>query len=215
MSKYTQGISSVKEVKNAEFFASLSVAEAESVKKKTKSKKKSSSKQAMMELLTASIGAISLLVVAIIELRSRKDDSRWALNTKEHEALVERVEDMGTNLGRSIDRVETNMQSHLERIENKIETHDSVLFEHLASHAELRFNQEASSTKRRRSKQYKMGKKRKKVARGAQQRERRHPITGAIEVISGTKAGKRRMRLPSGHPLRTHDLFGKKDIRTD
>ncbi len=105
-----------------------------------------------MELLTASIGAISLLVVTIIELRSRKDDSRWALNTKEHEALVERVEDMGTNLGRSIDRVETNMQSHLERIENKIETHDSVLFEHLATHAELQFNQEASPTKRRRNK---------------------------------------------------------------
>ncbi len=44
MSKYAQGISSVKEVKNAEFFALLTVAEAEPVKKKTKSKKKSSSK---------------------------------------------------------------------------------------------------------------------------------------------------------------------------
>ncbi len=44
MSKYAQGTSSIKEVKNAEFFASLSVTEAEPVKKKTKSKKKSSSK---------------------------------------------------------------------------------------------------------------------------------------------------------------------------
>lgn len=60
-----------------------------------------------------------------------------------------------------------------------------------------------------------MGKKRKKVARGAQQRERQNPVTGEFEVVSGTKAGKRRARLPYGHPLRTHDLYGKKDIRTD
>ncbi len=60
-----------------------------------------------------------------------------------------------------------------------------------------------------------MGKKRKKVSRGAQQRERQNPLTGEIEIVSGTKAGKRRARLSLGHPLRTHDLYGKKDIRTD
>lgn len=53
-----------------------------------------------------------------------------------------------------------------------------------------------------------MGKKNKKVSRGAQQRERLNPLTGEIEVVPGTKAGKRRTRLPTGHPLRTHDLHG-------
>lgn len=41
MSKYAQGEPSVKEVKNADFFASLSVGEVKEVKKKAKTKKKS------------------------------------------------------------------------------------------------------------------------------------------------------------------------------
>ena len=53
-----------------------------------------------------------------------------------------------------------------------------------------------------------MGKRSKKVARGSQQRERLNPLTGKTEVISGTKAGKRRARLSFGDPLRTHDLRG-------
>lgn len=60
-----------------------------------------------------------------------------------------------------------------------------------------------------------MGKKNKKVSRGAQQRERLNPLTGQVEIIPGTKAGKRRTRLPYGHPLRTHDLRGKRDKRAD
>ena len=60
-----------------------------------------------------------------------------------------------------------------------------------------------------------MGKKKNKSARGSQQRERLNPATGSVEIVSGTKAGKRRARLSLGHPLRTHDLYGKKDIRTD
>lgn len=106
-----------------------------------------------MEIITALLGALSLIIVAVIERRSRADDSKWEINTKEHQALVDRVDSMGSNLGRSIDRVETNMQVHLERIENKIETHDTVLFEHLSSHAEAQFNQEnVQQVKRRRSK---------------------------------------------------------------
>jgi hypothetical protein len=53
-----------------------------------------------------------------------------------------------------------------------------------------------------------MGKGRKGVNRGAQQRERINPITKEVEVVAGTKAGKKRNRLPFGHPLRTHDLHG-------
>ena len=53
-----------------------------------------------------------------------------------------------------------------------------------------------------------MGKKNKKVARGAQQRVRINPITGQTEIIPGTKAGKKRTRLQIGHELRTHDIHG-------
>jgi len=53
-----------------------------------------------------------------------------------------------------------------------------------------------------------MGKKKKSTPRGLQQRERLNPLTGKIEIIPGTKAGKRRTRLPFGDPLRTHDLRG-------
>jgi hypothetical protein len=44
MSKYAQGDSLVKEVRNADFFASLSIDEAKEVKKKARTKKKSESK---------------------------------------------------------------------------------------------------------------------------------------------------------------------------
>jgi hypothetical protein len=56
-----------------------------------------------------------------------------------------------------------------------------------------------------------MGKKNKKVARGAQQRVRINPLTKEQETMAGTKAGKKRMRLAIGHPLRTHDLHGPSD----
>lgn len=44
--------------------------------------------------------------------------------------------------------------------------------------------------------------------KAAQQRTRINPQTGQLEFVPGTKAGKRRTRLPVGHPLRTHDLHG-------
>lgn len=65
-----------------------------------------------------------------------------------------------------------------------------------------------------------MGKKKKGggSGKGAQQRERTNPLTKEVETVPGTKAGKRRQRLPFGHPLRTHDLngpVGKKPAKSD
>lgn len=48
----------------------------------------------------------------------------------------------------------------------------------------------------------------KSSSKGPQQRRRIHPITKEVEMVPGTKAGKKRQRLPFGHPLRTHDLHG-------
>jgi hypothetical protein len=37
-------------------------------------------------------------------------------------------------------------------------------------------------------------------------RTRVNPLTGKEETVAGTKAGKKRTRLPAGDPLRTHDI---------
>lgn len=43
---------------------------------------------------------------------------------------------------------------------------------------------------------------------GPQQRERWNSVEQKREIVSGTKAGKKRSRLPVGHPMRTHDIHG-------
>lgn len=44
-------------------------------------------------------------------------------------------------------------------------------------------------------------------------RTRTNPLTGEKETISGTKAGKKRMKEPPSSPLRTHDLNGPKEAK--
>lgn len=53
-----------------------------------------------------------------------------------------------------------------------------------------------------------MGKHKKGGGGSGQGRTRVNPLTGEVEQVSGTKAGKKRMLLPGGHPLRTHDIHG-------
>lgn len=103
-----------------------------------------------MEIAVAVITALTALAVAVIEKRTRNSDEKWEQNAKEHGALVDRMESIGTSLGRSLDRVEGNLGEHIIRLENKIEQHDEVLFSHLASHAEAAFMREPAPIKRRR-----------------------------------------------------------------
>lgn len=51
-----------------------------------------------------------------------------------------------------------------------------------------------------------MGKKKKGSSDRAGYRIRKNPLTGEVEQVPGTRAGRKRTRLPFGHPLRTHDL---------
>jgi hypothetical protein len=57
-----------------------------------------------------------------------------------------------------------------------------------------------------------VGKKKKTSSDRTGQRTRTNPLTGEVEVVSGTRSGKRKVHLPVGHPLRTHDLkpFGSR-----
>jgi hypothetical protein len=50
-----------------------------------------------------------------------------------------------------------------------------------------------------------MGKGKKGSAQRAGGRTRVNPLTGEVEQVSGTKAGKKRQYLPAGHALRSHD----------
>jgi hypothetical protein len=54
-----------------------------------------------------------------------------------------------------------------------------------------------------------MGKKKKGSSSGSGSgyRIRKNPLTGEVEQVPGTRAGRKRNRLPFGHPLRTHDLM--------
>lgn len=90
-----------------------------------------------MEFVVAAVSALTAVVVAVIERRTRKDEEKWEQNSKDHDALVQRMESIGSNLGRSLDRVEDNISHHIIRLENKVERHDEVLFDHLAHHAEM------------------------------------------------------------------------------
>jgi hypothetical protein len=55
-----------------------------------------------------------------------------------------------------------------------------------------------------------MGKQKKGKPGSGEGRTRKNPLTGEVEIVPGTKAGKRRQYLPLGHPLRTHkDKKGK------
>ena len=96
-----------------------------------------------MEYLLSFVAAITAIVVAVIERRTRRDEEKWEQNTKEHEALVSRMESIGSNLGRSLDRVEDNLTHHIIRLENKVERHDQVLFDHLAHHAEIEIKKQS------------------------------------------------------------------------
>lgn len=85
--------------------------------------------------LGAIIGALSLIVVAVIERRTRKEDARWEHNANEHGALVERMEEIGSSLGRSLDRVEENVTAHIESLSRKVERLDGTVVSHLEDHA--------------------------------------------------------------------------------
>ena len=55
-----------------------------------------------------------------------------------------------------------------------------------------------------------MGKRRKSEKSGLTERSRLNPFTHKVELIAGTKAGKKRIRTTVGDPLRTHDILSKK-----
>lgn len=73
----------------------------------------------MNEILTSLIGAVALIAVALIETSRRVGNKRWEQNRSDHNYVVEKIEDLGNSLGRSIDRVEVTAL----RTEHKLDQH--------------------------------------------------------------------------------------------
>lgn len=60
-----------------------------------------------------------------------------------------------------------------------------------------------------------MGKGKKGSSTRLGERTRLNPLTGQMEKVAGTKAGKKRMREAYNSPLRTHDRNVVKKIKED
>lgn len=73
----------------------------------------------MTEIIVAAVGVIGLIAVALIEQDRRSSKTMWEENKADHNYVVEKIESLGKNLGRSIDRTNKSV----ERIEDKLDTH--------------------------------------------------------------------------------------------
>jgi hypothetical protein len=60
----------------------------------------------MIEIVVALIGTVGLISVAYLETERRGSKKRWSENKDDHNFVVDKIEQLGKSLGRSIDRVE-------------------------------------------------------------------------------------------------------------
>lgn len=77
----------------------------------------------MNDIVVALIGAISIIAVALIEGNRRASKRNWAQNREDHSFVVEKIEDLGKSLGRSIDRVEATGIRTEQKLDQHINDH--------------------------------------------------------------------------------------------
>lgn len=77
----------------------------------------------MIEISTALIGAVSLIVVALLERERRSSKKRWIENKSDHNFVVDKIESLGKSLGISIDRVEKGVERTEHKLDNHIRDH--------------------------------------------------------------------------------------------
>jgi len=73
----------------------------------------------MNEIIVSLIGTFGLIVVGFMEHGRRSNKARWNENKADHNFVVDKIENLGKNLGISIDRVEKGV----ERTEAKVDQH--------------------------------------------------------------------------------------------
>jgi isochorismate synthase EntC len=77
----------------------------------------------MTEIAVAAIGAIGLVLVALIESGRRANNKRWEDNKADHNFVVDKIEQLGKSLGTSIDRVEDTALRTEEKLDQHINDH--------------------------------------------------------------------------------------------
>lgn len=77
----------------------------------------------MTEIIVAGIGAIGLVLVALIESGRRANVKRWEDNKADHNFVVDKIEQLGKSLGASIDRVEDTALRTEEKLDQHINDH--------------------------------------------------------------------------------------------
>lgn len=77
----------------------------------------------MTEIAVAAIGAIGLVLVALIEGGRRASNRRWEDNKADHNFVVDKIEQLGKSLGTSIDRVEDTALRTEEKLDQHINDH--------------------------------------------------------------------------------------------
>lgn len=88
-----------------------------------------------MGWVEALIGTIGIIAVALIQKDRSEGRERRAADKQEHDALVEKVDALGKNLGRSIDRVEGNLGENLLRVQIELSSVHDKLDQHIHDHA--------------------------------------------------------------------------------
>ena len=114
MSKYAQGVATVKEVHNAEFLASLSTEPAQ------KSKKKSKKKQVPMDATWAAVvtGAFALLMV-VIEKGRRENVRDHGYVAEKLDALKEDIADIDSDIANVENKIDGHLNDHLNSFNKK------------------------------------------------------------------------------------------------
>lgn len=77
----------------------------------------------MVEVIVAGIGALALVLVAMIESGRRASNKRWEDNKADHNFVVDKIEQLGKSLGASIDRVEDTAVRTEEKLDQHINDH--------------------------------------------------------------------------------------------
>jgi hypothetical protein len=77
----------------------------------------------MTEIVVAGIGALALVLVAMIESGRRASNKRWEDNKADHNFVVDKIEQLGKSLGASIDRVEDTAIRTEEKLDQHINDH--------------------------------------------------------------------------------------------
>lgn len=77
----------------------------------------------MNEIIVAAIGTIGLVSVALIETARRTSNKRWEDNKADHNSVVNKIDELGKSLGRSIDRVEATSIRTEQKLDQHINDH--------------------------------------------------------------------------------------------